>query len=434
MRTHSNLFVGFVMAVVLGMLSSLSAEVLTSKKPEIKYNLDITTPLNAQFVIKHADRASGTLGLTVIDDTNGEQVVSVRHNFQNTEETFNIPLKTGKYIVKLSQYNGNIHDKPFEVKLNKIRGYFEAEPNNHFNDATPLTEKKYYSGYLQHIQNEDFYKISLAEDALVDILFKHDVFKDNGDYQVKLYASDMKTVLMSFLSSAKDEKLAQSIGLKEGDYYIKVSQYRGNFPYKEYNLGYITSPTKYQESEPNENKLEAPYIEAGYFYSGYIQPGSSHDYYKIIHPADGNIKVVLTHEPIKTTGDFGVEFYDEKGKKLDSFLSNNNDKKKESKVLKLPKGTYYIKVSQYRGDILGQRYQIALVDPSTKKNPVKLPTIHDVAEEAERVFQPKQIERLVMLMSNEYPLDKASIEKTAKLLKETFGDQDIKKLIQLLQK
>jgi len=370
------------MKKILGALLCLStlltvgnAEVFTEKNKEIKYSLTLDKPVNVELSFKFnelKELVNGKPYISIYDDkARNKGAYNFLTYYLNTNikdiSKVNIPLVAGNYKIYLR--GDHYLNKNFDFGLTKISGNFEQEPNNEFSNATLMNEKSFYSGYLQTRSgtDRDFYKINMKQDGVLDLVFKtnNKCKKGYGGYVVSFHNGSINKLNdreNNYMMRAYNtfEGFRKTIGLKKGEYFVKIRSNTDCLYNKKYTFAYLESPTKYTELEPNNDYNTATKIENfGYYYQGRMQTNTTeYDYYTfellkekeiIISLKQPNFEILektkkRPKKNQKALANFTIKIYDNT-KKHDrlTYFSTKTDKVTQHKV-KLSKGKYYIRV------------------------------------------------------------------------------------------
>ncbi len=346
---------------------SAHGEVFTKEKKIIKYNLTLEKPVNVRLTFKFpasekATSSSSWPYVLIYDEQGGGRLYGEKDNtvgYQflkyrldpNTQEaiTVNAPLKAGNYKIYLS---GNYYlNKPFEVSLTKVTGNFEQEPNNDKDSATQMTEKSFhyaYAGVRDGGKDRDFFQITMKEDGILDLVFKPTTVEScYGGYEVTLTggvaiperSGSTNDILMR--GETTFDEFRRTIGLKKGEYFVKVYPNADCLKNKEYSLAYLAAPTQYTETEPNhDNNFTSPITVDGQQYKGRIQKrygnGQDRDYFSF--EISERQDVTLQFKAPNREDEYSVKIYDSKDKRV-------RYSRKKNRPITLAKGKYRIEIS-----------------------------------------------------------------------------------------
>jgi|GEM_PF-4956722 len=375
-----NRFLGLALCVFI-LSSPALAEVFTKNTKILKYKLSLDKAVNLQLNFKFSDSEalSGSDrrpmvllfdekgGGTTYDKSNPAGFMFLRHRLDSkTKDTINIyaPLKAGNYILYL--VGRKYLNKPFDFSITKISGHFEQEPNDKESEATQLTEKSFYSAYAlqRRSRDADFYKIIIKENGVLDLVFKTDkTCVDSKGYEVTLMESETtrkKEYDMLMRVFRTNEDFRKTIGLRKGEYIVKVHSYGDCVKNKKYSLAYLERPTQYTELEPNDKSTMATEIKTdGIYHNGrlHAKQGSEYDYFSFELLESQEILIAFklpyfeTEErggKIRSKTDFTIQLYDEANDRIDYFTPREQITKYSPKKGTLAKGKYYLRVNSLR--------------------------------------------------------------------------------------
>lgn len=291
-----------------------------------------------------------------------------------------IGLSKGTYYVTMTY--SSYTDMPYNLRVNYASSaYWEKEVNDSFTSATAITADKAYKGSIKNSVDEDYYKVNVASNGYVKLNLKHSATTTDSVYYIRFYNSDLNQVYYDRVVGTQNKYQTSAIGLKKGTYYVKISAvntYTGT-----YELMVDATKASGWETEINNDKSAANKITVGKSVKGvnngsYAGVTDSYDYYKFSLSKATYINVGVEHEKINGTSTlWAVHIYDSKGNYLDDFSASymyvkESDEYSETKVTKLPKGTYYIKVYGHT-EAADEQYKLTV-----NKIEKKAPTITSV--------------------------------------------------------
>lgn len=217
---------------------------------------------------------------------------------------------------------------------------------------------KYITDSLEKSSEVDYFKFELSKQGSVQIEFEFDV---NGKYNVQLYDIDNNKLVQSVdfytnynTTSGEEILFANKLRLAAGDYKIRVSAYNNNFTDENYKLrvNYDSESKGNYEIESNNTAKEAMEIDLNETITGNLQSSSDVDYYMFDLPYYGKLQLNFEYY---YNGEYNVEFYRQSGVNLTKIQSQKVSTQTKPYAtdyfnqtfdkLRLPEGTYYIKVS-----------------------------------------------------------------------------------------
>lgn len=241
-----------ILLLCILLISFISADILKKKDNVRKKIVTLKNDNNLQVIFEHASPKNAPLTIAVFDKNKKNHFEISKGYDVETKHIYNIPLKKGKYIVLLFSKDSTWYYERFTFKTKLLKGNFEKEGNNTFEESTHIKSKNITKGYLQtskYFNDEDFYKISLKNNSLIELAFFNKSKNKDTSYDLVLYNKNKKEL---FSYSINKNKFDKKVGLKKGSYYIKISTKYSELKNKEYKLAYLNLLTK-SEFEPNNS-------------------------------------------------------------------------------------------------------------------------------------------------------------------------------------
>lgn len=261
-----------------------------------------------------------------------------------SNDSFEVP-KAGTYYLKLSSY------EKIDITYSLAAEMYSADDGSLKSGVA-----KYVS--LIGYDDENYYKITLSKSGVVDVLA---TYADNSESyaDVAIYKSESgKKKLIAERDASID---GAEFGLAKGTYYIKLYNGKSDF----YSIRYkFTSLT----DNSGSSKAKAKALSYGKAKKGLVLAGdktSKADWYKFYNSKSREITLYFEGQ---VTGGVTLEFYGSDGDKFGSlyiskYTTNDSGSPYVSSYYsnsgKLPKGTYYIKVTKDSKDVSGY-YSIKL--------------------------------------------------------------------------
>jgi uncharacterized protein YjdB len=268
------------------------------------------------------------------------------------------------------------------------RSSFEQEKNNTFDTANNIDTNIMYIGNFnsseQHYDmfggnfyyessDNDYFHFYLTEPKSVYINLNYiaNQYSSSPIYDqpyVQLYSEDAKrnTAKVTEFKCFKNSTTSRKLRLPSGSYYVVIKPDDSNatdssYIKDDYNFKVITEASTSGEYEIGNNNdiSSANLIKVNTDYTGNISSSTDVDYYKIIVPTQGKVKLLLQTPRQTTDRLFRAELYSEYGNggldKKDTLYSSTNPVV-FGKELSVSPGTYYIKME------LGNSYVQSTVD------------------------------------------------------------------------
>lgn len=142
-------------------------------------------------------------------------------------------VKSGIYYIQITSiaYSfGSTASSVYSIKNSfSSTAYYEKEMNNSYSTATTVSLNKAYSGHLNCVGDQDFYKLTLSSNATITLNFNH-VYVDNSnvDWCINVYKYSGGTyteVASKYVYGNSSEIFAviNSQSFAAGIYYVKIS-------------------------------------------------------------------------------------------------------------------------------------------------------------------------------------------------------------------
>lgn len=221
----------------------------------------------------------------------------------------------------------------------------ENEPNNDFPEATPIEVNQNIEGILDSKNDEDYYIFNLTQKGKVSISFNHEKFDSSYIYwNFNIYDSNSKRVHTFDVYGNVAETESDSIRLSSGKYYCKINS--NNYEYCKYTFN-INFQGEYEnyETEDNNDFPQATPINVNQSYIGNIQDKYDKDYFKFEISQKGNISISFNHEQFNKYYDCWEIHLISDEKTILVFNSTGSTSSLTSDVVRLPVGTYYLKIT-----------------------------------------------------------------------------------------
>ena len=224
----------------------------------------------------------------------------------------------------------------------------EAEPNDAMNQATQISLNQEATGNIANSTDVDYYVFTLSNKGSVSLSFNY--LSGTPGHRVRLYDSESKEIQGEsfYNSNVVFPYTMDKIRLPAGTYYIRVDRY-SNQAFNDYVLkvNYTDESSGNFESEPNASVNQANPITNGTPITGNVESSNDVDYYSFTIPGNGSLQLTFNY----TSGTPGhrVRLYDSASKEIqgESFYNSNIAFPYTMDKLRLPAGTYYIRIERY---------------------------------------------------------------------------------------
>ncbi len=237
-----------------------------------------------------------------------------------------------------------------EFSVNKLFGTFN--PSNLISDIQKITT----GAYDYSVKD---YDIDLPQKGKLDI--DYDVNNFREFYLEILDDKGNEIIERSGIYGSGREKLHDDyndIRLPKGKYKVRVRFYDMD--------GICTIKAKYTpegegfEEEFNNRLQDANLISPNKEITGSLHNYEDVDYYKFILNEKGSLKLNLKHDQYDSYG-FEVKLLDENNKEMNNLYSGGDDINSYSNKVRLPKGTYFVKVIHRLGGNEPLSYKLNLI-------------------------------------------------------------------------
>jgi len=265
-----------------------------------------------------------------------------------------VGLPKGTYYIKIDNYyNATGVKYTFSVQFTKS-SFYEKESNNSITAANAIDTDKIYKGTITDYDDSDFYKFTISEDGNIALSIKN-----KAGTSWFGHIQDSKGIIYEDLNSDDSELVdgysITEVGLPKGTYYIKLNGYSSysHVPY-EFKVGYTKS--NFYEKESNNNVTSANSLSLNQTYYGRISEYDDDDFYKFTLASDG--KVVLSLKNLAGSS-WEAKIHNSKGEIYQTLYSDDSELVDgyASASIGLPKGTYYIKMTNYSNTV-NKQYEL----------------------------------------------------------------------------
>lgn len=286
-----------------------------------------------------------------------------------------IGLKAGTYYIAVASANSlSFCSDTYKLKVNYSKSaYWEIEGNDTFDTATSIKSGKTYYGSMMGTKDYDYYKIKMEKKGYLKLNIKQSSEKSGKIYRVKVYNADKQELFSTEVPGTDADFSTCKLGLGKGNYYIRIETYISNLYTGTYKLTATATAASDWESESNDDLTSADKMTVGKTINGVCDTNyaDDYDYYTFTMDKQAYVTVSLSHKNLNGSNTaWSVYLYDSKGNKVDrknSYLSVKQDGTyAETNKIKLPKGTYYIRVNATEYGT-GEEYGLTVNKLSAKK-------------------------------------------------------------------
>ena len=200
----------------------------------------------------------------------------------------------------------------------------ESEPNDVYQQATPLKPGAKATGTIANPQDPDWYRLDAGADGVLTA--KLGGIKD-VDFSISFFDKDRRELKRVDETTVGGDEQLLDLGLSAGAYYLVVSNKneKANNPGQTYELLTSLSAPSGREREPNDTALTAQTVEAGGLAKGHYWPAkqlltedpeaAEEDWYSILVAKEGLFLLNIDVSEVPKV-DSILEVYDTNGYKL----------------------------------------------------------------------------------------------------------------------
>lgn len=219
--------------------------------------------------------------------------------------------------------------------------FVSASSAETFSDASNIVLNSTITDNLASSSDKNYYKFDLSSPGKVMINFQHEQVS-RGSWRIYILDSNNKTLTDKYSGSDEINVNSLNLRLPSGTYYAKVTPSTfSNSDYK-ITIKYSAEDMTY-EKEPNDSLQNAYNVDLNKTYTGNLQSSRDNDYFKVELPSQGELKVNFQHDQV-SSGSWKFYILDSNNKVLTDKYSGGEDISVDSLSLRLPTGTYYVKV------------------------------------------------------------------------------------------
>ena len=280
-------------------------------------------------------------------------------NFQHK-----VGLAAGTYYFKV--YHSTYIEGAFDFSVNFTpSSTCETETNSTLGTADAISVNTLiYANILYNQYDDDYFKFTIPQAGCVQIELGHDIIngrESDNMFIVDFYNTSSGNEIYDF-SSVGGEKLTKSakLGLPAGTYYFKVdgSKYADAYTVK---VNYTQSA--YWEKESNATPSLANAINLNTNYYGVISDYDDTDYFKFTTTAAGVVSLGVTHALVsgkETSSCYRLSFYSDAtlSDEIYYMYINGAETSVSTPKFGLPKGTYYVKMTEGNYAVPGVPYTL----------------------------------------------------------------------------
>lgn len=299
-------------------------------------------------------RAYWTLSLY---DENG--LFSESYNINGAQLTYHLNgmgLNAGTYYVSIAAGSYYYSDQTYTLTANfDTETEWESENNGTLASSDTITPNTPINGNSYALEEVDYYKLVLTEDAALDVTFTvAELISSTSTYwTVTLYAGEgaEETIHSLNITGSAITHQMNTVGLSAGTYYLKVQADDYYFSSCNYTLTAKTTTGLSIESEDNDTIANADAIPLSTAFTANIQNSSDMDYFAVTLADDAALSCKFSiADPISTSTSnkyWTVSVIDVNSTILESYYIFGNTTSFTLPTIGLDAGTYYVQVKPY---------------------------------------------------------------------------------------
>ena len=306
---------------------------------------------------------------------NADQEKMVEYDYAGSETNYtggNIGVPAGTYYLKVVDYNHSDNDYNFKINYTSSSAW-ETEFNDDYKSADNINVNQTYYGSLMSRDDEDWYCFKTTEAGYISLTFRHDYVDSKSDYwEAYLYNADQEKLVEYDYAGIDTTNNSGKIGLPAGTYYLRIINY--NYSHNDYNFKINYTPSSVWETEFNNSYTTADKINYGKTYYGSLMNSDDEDWYKVEVTSGGTKMFYFKHDKVDSSSTYWkVYMYNSDMSEIWDYDSAGNTISYSEKI-KLSKGTYYLRITDYNYSDGTYNFQISGVVSKPGKATLKKST------------------------------------------------------------
>ena len=205
----------------------------------------------------------------------------------------------------------------------------------------------------------DTFHITLNNPGSLYINFRHDDVENRYEgWNIEMKDENGDKIIDEY-STNQMNYYTTTVRVPAGGYSIRIYHYSGDYSDIDYKFTvcYTDESAASFEKEWNGSKSGAYSIEANKTYTGNLPYYNDVDYYKLTLANPGSLYINFKHDDMENRYEgWNIELQDEEGNKVIDEYSTNQANYFTTKV-RVPAGTYYVRIYHYSGDFAGIDYR-----------------------------------------------------------------------------
>lgn len=314
---------------------------LQTDRDQDYFKLEIPTAGKLSVNILHDQVENGTWNVVVLSSENNKLTEFAAGRDDINKSSVNLRVGKGECYILVSQGSSFSNtDYKLTAQYVEEEDFFEKESNGNIQSAEPIKENQSYTGNLQSGDDNDYYKLDFASPGKMSVNLQHEQV-DSGNWHVAILDVDNHKMADFYASAGELNRNSINLRVPAGTYYVWVSD-GGSFSDVDYKMTVrYTAEGDGYEKEPDNKIQMAQAIKTDQTFTGNLQSGDDHDYYRLDLATDGKIVINFQHEQVDS-GNWHIFLINSDNQKLTDYYTNRAELNKNSDAVRVPAGTYYV--------------------------------------------------------------------------------------------
>lgn len=263
--------------------------------------------------------------------------------------TTTVSVKPGRYYIKMMR-SGGLGDFSYTVTSQFIVSADRYESNDDQKKARPLPvgNRVKVVGNFHKANDMDWFSYYVRDNGKMNIT----VSVDNLRTDPVIYLTKGNQAIGKFDNGDRTNPTERvNLDVSPGKYFIRVNDYYGNQVAGQYQLDVAYTPERQDTHEPNDSYRQATRLGSGTLLTGTIPSRLDSDWYQFQLSSESYVTITAPSIPVRS----GVQISLYNDQNFNYALFNENEvaelsaQKKAIGKIKLPRGTYYIRLTSGTG-------------------------------------------------------------------------------------